>query len=324
MTLCSATLPAAGFAFHGNPLERLSEHRGDAEWLARHFSAEAARFVLFCDKRPVVDVSDQGPGRPLSVLHRRDRADRLSMRVEDSLLLGFAPEGGAPEKGAPVFAAPLEIDADQLEALGEPLKPIDLRSLALQGVLEPGMLGMLAQASALLHWHDTHRFCSRCGSPSVMTLGGYRRDCPACGSLHFPRTDPVAIMLVSDGERCLMGRTPQIAEGVYSTLAGFIEPGETVEEAVRREVFEEAGIHVGAVSYRASQPWPFPASLMMGCHGTATSREIRMDESELEDCRWFSRKEVRAMMASDHPQGLMVPPPLSIAHWLIRSWIEAA
>lgn len=304
---------ALGFAYHGNPLERLSEHRGDADWFDGHLASEAARFVFFCEGRPLVDVA----GKPLEILHVRERGQIFSPQQDEIVLLGF--EAG----GAPVFAAPLQTGAEELEAAAGPgLKLIDIRSLALQDALAPGHLGILAQASALLHWHATHRHCSRCGAPSVMTQGGYRRDCPSCGGLHFPRTDPVSIMLVTDGDECLMGRPPRLPEGVFSTLAGFIEPGETIEEAVRREVLEEAGIRVGEVRYMASQPWPFPASLMIGCHGTAQSRDIKMDETELEACRWFPREEVLAMLADSHPEGLKVPPPLSIAHWLIRNWAE--
>lgn len=302
---------AFGFSYHGNPLDRLSEYRGDADWLAAHRAAPAARFVFLCEGKPLVDTS----GSQLSILWEEKAGAALAPIGDEIVLLGFQPETEAP-----VFAAALAADPERVETDGRKL--IDLRSLALQGVLPPGHMGMLAQASSLLHWHVSHRFCSRCGSPSTMTQGGYRRDCPSCGGLHFPRTDPVAIMLVTDGDACLMGRPPRLPEGVFSTLAGFIEPGETIEEAVRREVFEESGIRVGDVGYMASQPWPFPASLMIGCHGTAISRDITMDEAELEACRWFSREEVTAMLAEMHPDGLKVPPPLSIAHWLIRSWVE--
>lgn len=309
-------LPQIGFdfAFKGNPLERQSEHRGDAAWFEAHRRSDVARFLLMCEGRPVIDVAD---GR-LDILHARPLGDDLAMIVDDSVLLGFREPDASP-----VFAVPLARSVEDIEAAYANLKCIDTRSLAVQGVLPPGYLGLLAQASALLHWHASHRFCSRCGAPSAMTQGGYRRDCPSCGGLHFPRTDPVAIMLVTDGDRCLMGRPPRLPEGVFSTLAGFIEPGETIEEAVRREVMEEAGVHVGAVSYRASQPWPFPASLMIGCEGRAESTEIRMDETELEACRWFTRDETLAMLEERHPEGLKIPPPLSIAHWLIRSWVEA-
>lgn len=302
-----------GFAYAGNRLERLSEHRGDASWLAEHMNSPAARFVCFCGEKPVIDLGEGGKG-PLTGLHPRALCTSFGANDAETVLLGFERESRSP-----IFAASLAAGEEEIEASG-PLKLIDIRSLAIQGALPPEELGILAQARALSHWHSTHRFCSRCGHESRMTQGGYRRDCPHCGGLHFPRTDPVAIMLIADGDKCLMGRTPRLAEGVFSTLAGFIEPGETVEDAVRREVFEEAGVQVGKVEYRASQPWPFPASLMIGCRGEALSRDIVMDETELEACRWFDRQEVLAMIAGTHGAGLRVPPPLSIAHWLIREW----
>jgi NAD+ diphosphatase len=151
-------------------------------------------------------------------------------------------------------------------------------------------------------------------------MGGYRRDCPACGAEHFPRTDPVVIMLAIDGERCLLGRQARFAPAMYSCLAGFVEPGETIEDAVRRETAEEAGIAVGRVRYHASQPWPFPSSLMIGCHAEAISRDIVRDEAELEACRWFGRAEVQAMLAGLHPDGLKCPPDIAIAHHLIKAW----
>ncbi|MBA5776114.1 NAD(+) diphosphatase [Stappia sp. F7233] len=302
-----------GFSYAGNRLERLSEHRGDARWLAEHMNSPAARFVCFCSEKPVINLGEGGKG-PLTSLHERALGARFGMVDVETVLLGFERESRSP-----IFATSLPAGEEEIEAAG-PLKLIDIRSLAIQGALSPEELGILAQARALSHWHSTHRFCSRCGHESRMTQGGYRRDCPQCGGLHFPRTDPVAIMLIADGENCLMGRTPRLAEAVFSTLAGFIEPGETVEDAVRREVFEEAGVQVGRVGYRASQPWPFPASLMIGCRGEALSRDIVMDETELEACRWFSRAEVLDMLAGTHAAGLRVPPPLSIAHWLIREW----
>lgn len=297
------------FAYAGNRLERLSEHRGDAKWLAEHMAAPQARFVFFSGEKPVIDIS----GERLAALHSRSLGERLGFSSSETVLLGFG------EDRAPVFTALVKAAEEEIAATGE-LKLIDIRSLAIQGALSAHELGILAQARALSHWHLTHRFCSRCGHESAMTQGGYRRDCPSCGGLHFPRTDPVAIMLVTDGDRCLLGRPPRLAEGVHSTLAGFIEPGETVEDAVRREVFEESGVKVGKVAYLASQPWPFPASLMIGCWGEALSTDIHMDATELEACRWFHRDEVMQMIEGAHPERLIVPPRLSIAHWLIRRW----
>src|SRR5215204_2362647 len=159
---------------------------------------------------------------------------------------------------------------------------------------------------------------------TAVSSAGFRRDCAACGTQHFPRTDPVAIMLVHRGEHCLLGRQARFIANSYSCLAGFIEPGETIEDAVRRETFEEAGIEVGAVRYGASQPWPFPSSLMIGCFGEALTEAITLDRDELEDGRWFAKDEVRLMLAREHPEGLITPPPMAIAHFLMRSWVEGA
>jgi NAD+ diphosphatase len=151
---------------------------------------------------------------------------------------------------------------------------------------------------------------------------GWRRDCPSCKAEHFPRTDPVVIMLAIAGERCVLGRSQRFAPTMWSCLAGFAEPGESIEEAVRREVREEAGIACGSVRYFASQPWPFPASIMIGCYAEALTENIVVDREELEDARWFARQELALMLARKHPQGLTTPPPVAIAHHIIRSFVE--
>jgi NAD+ diphosphatase len=225
--------------------------------------------------------------------------------------------------GAPRFAAGID------KAVVESLKPrddllvTDLRSIATGGLLAPEYLPPLAEAKAVLGWHARHRFCANCGTPSRVVDAGWRRDCPACNTQHFPRTDPVVIMLAIDGERCLLGRSPRFAPRMWSCLAGFIEPGETIEEAVRRETREESAVVCGRVAYFASQPWPFPMSLMIGCYAAAVSTEITVDRTELEDARWFSRDEVVAMLLRRHPDGLTAAHPIAIAYHIIRAWVEA-
>lgn len=226
--------------------------------------------------------------------------------------------------GDPVIAVALDPGA------GEALKDdpafliTDLRSISTGELLPPGELGALAQAKSLLLWHARHRFCAVCGTQTRVAQAGLRRDCSNCGAEHFPRTDPVAIMLVARGEHCLLGRQQRFAPGSYSCLAGFVSPGETIEDAVRREVKEEAGLRVGQVRYLLSQPWPFPSSLMIGCIGTTDEEHIVIDRHELEDARWFTRDEAAAMLQRRHPEGLVTPPPMAIAHHLIRAWVDGA
>ena len=196
----------------------------------------------------------------------------------------------------------------------------DLRSIAVQGLMPAAELGILAQAKSLIGWHRAHGFCAKCGSATAPSSGGWKRECSACKAQHFPRTDPVSIMLVIDGDRCLLGRQAHFAAQSYSCLAGFIEPGETLEDAVRREVYEEAGIEVSAVRYLCNQPWPFPSSLMIGCLAQAKTHDIVMDAEELEDVRWFTRDDVRGMLTRTHPQGLICPPPIAIAQSLMQAW----
>jgi NAD+ diphosphatase len=198
----------------------------------------------------------------------------------------------------------------------------DLRSIAIKELVDGAHLPPIAEGKALLHWHARHRFCANCGKPTNLVEGGWRRDCPSCRVQHFPRTDPVAIMLPIAGERCLLGRSHRFAAGMWSCLAGFVEPGETIEDAVRRETREEAGIICGRVSYFAAQPWPFPMSLMIGCHAEALSHDITIDRNELDDARWFERGEVELMLRRQHPDSLTTPPTVAIAYHIIRAWLE--
>jgi len=248
-------------------------------------------------------------------------------------LLGILPDG------APVFAVLLPDEAVVEEGNASDgfldrrilvlpgradLKPTDLRSIAAGGLVAADRASMLASAKALMFWHARRRFCSNCGSLTTIAAAGWRRECGTCGMHHFPRTDPVVIMLAVDGDDCLLGRQPRFPKGMYSALAGFVEPGETIEAAVKREIHEESSVACGAVRYFASQPWPFPASLMIGCFALALSRAIAVDKTELEDARWFSRDEVQAMLERRHPQGLTAPIPMAIAHHLIKTWASGA
>ncbi|MHA1528987.1 MAG: NAD(+) diphosphatase [Alphaproteobacteria bacterium] len=200
---------------------------------------------------------------------------------------------------------------------GETMKFIDLRSVA--GQLTQAEATMVASAKGVVGWHRIHPFCARCGGASVPEDGGWRRKCTTCGALHFPRTDPVVIMLVTRGEQVLLGRQSVWAPGLYSLLAGFMEPGETIADAVRRETREETSVRVGRVRFIASQPWPFPASLMLGCWAEALSEEIVIDD-EIEDARWVSRAEMVLAFRGEHPL-FAAPRPDSIARWILTTWV---
>ena len=243
--------------------------------------------------------------------------------LEEAHALGPATEAVflGLEDGAARFGIGLPPAAAEALKTREGFHVTDLRSVAVQGLCDPAHLPGIAEAKAVLHWHARHRFCSNCGAPTQAVQAGWRRDCPQCKTMHFPRTDPVVIMLSIDGDRCLLGRSPRFAPTMWSCLAGFVEPGEAIEDAVRRETWEEAGIATGRVSYYRSQPWPFPMSLMIGCFAEAATDDIVVDRTELEDARWFSKDEVSDMLLRRHKDGLTTPPPVAIAHHIVRAWV---
>lgn len=299
--------PSAFVGFAGNVLDRQSETRAD-DCVAIALRDDHTRLMLLAGSKLILRQEGDAFSPIFTVAEARD----VGARPEDAILLGRDDQGA-------LLALDTELDPETLPGT---LKAIDHRSVYSQGLIDPAELGALAQAASLLTWNRTHRFCGRCGYATESKMGGYKRVCTYCGAEHFPRTDPVAIMLTVAADKCLLGRSPHFAPGMFSTLAGFIEPGETIENAVRRETLEESGIRIGRVAYHASQPWPFPHSLMIGCFGEALSDEIQADLTELDDCRWFSRADLRAMIAGTHPEGLTVPPPGAIASHLIRFWAE--
>ncbi|GLK79502.1 NAD(+) diphosphatase [Methylopila turkensis] len=303
-------LPApdlADLGYAGLALDRCGERRDRPGFLDRVAADPRARFALFLGERAVLSEK----GGALDPLFDRAAAVAFGAPAQP-VFLGL--DGDVPR-----FAA--ELDADVEASLPPGVAVEDLRAVASDGRLAGSALALAGYAKSMLRWHARNGFCANCGAPSVMAGGGWRRVCPACGAVHFPRTDPVAIMLVTHGGRCLLGRQARFRPGMWSCLAGFVEPGETLEDAVRRETFEEAGVRVGRVAYAFSQPWPFPSQLMVGMVGEALDDALDPDLEELEDARWFSREDARRMLAGDHPEGLTAPPPAAIAHHLLRAFV---
>jgi NAD+ diphosphatase len=297
--------PRLGYA--ESSIDRAADRRADAQTLES--DARAGFYVVGGE---LIAMRKTAAG--LDPLFQRAQAYALGDVIQ-SAFLGFMD-------GAPRFAvgiAPAAIEALKSNA---DFEVTDLRTVAVRGMVAEEHLPPLAEGKSLLVWHARRRFCSNCGAQTRSGEAGWRRDCPNCKMQHFPRTDPVVIMLAIDGERCLLGRSGRFVTNSWSCLAGFVEPGETIEAAVRREVHEEAGIVCGRVQYFRSQPWPFPSSLMIGCHAEALSRELVVDHNELEGARWFDREEVASMLARTHPEGLITPVPIAIAYHIIRHWVE--
>lgn len=293
--------------FSGSGLDRAHVERRDPDWLKNRLEDEHSRFLPVWNLEMLVRTEE-----PRKLAWARSALRQSADPGAPPILLGL-------RDGVAHFAVDISHlgdPADEL-GLGNTAGFEDLRAMG--SLIPSGEAALAAQARGLVEWHARSRYCAACSSATIPEQGGGLRRCPQCALEHFPRTDPVVIAVVVRGERCLLGRSPGWPATMYSALAGFVEPGENLEEALRREVQEEAGIRVGAVHYVASQPWPFPGSLMIGCLAQAESDEITVDAVELEAARWFTREEVVA--ALDAPTAeLILPPPVAIAHHLVRRW----
>lgn len=298
--------PASAIAFAGARLDRADHIRSDPHALEALMNWRA-RLLHLDGIDPVID-----PDGNLAWGTLADAPEGAEL-----VFLGLAAEDSGSARGC--FAA-VPPSGDQRPAFANP------RLWAAMAALAPGDLATYGGARSLVDWHARHRFCARCGQPTRLAKGGWQRTCTACKAEHFPRVDPVTIMLVEHSGRLLLGRQPRFPPRRFSALAGFVEPGETIEEAVAREVHEEAGIRVDTVTYVASQPWPFPSQLMIGCHSLASEDTITIDRTELEEARWFSREEVACAMTAvetgAEDGAFIAPPRHAVAHHLLRWWLD--
>jgi NAD+ diphosphatase len=310
----SEPMPLDAFmnVFAGNPLDRASYQRSQVDWVAQKIADPDSLAMVLWNGKPMVETKSGGGAQIAYV--RAAMAEELSDGGERLLFMGLWKETA-------VFALDMEGQTDPADG---PLQGLgrfeDLRAIALD--LPGADAAMAATAKAMFEWRRRHRYCANCGQPSQPVDGGWKRTCAACKSEHFPRTDPVVIMLATRGERCLLGRQAVWPKGMFSALAGFLEPGESIEEACAREIWEEAGLKTERVRYHSTQPWPYPSSLMIGLIAEVEDGEATPDQTELEEVRWFTREEARALIGVNLP-GARAPGSLAIAHQLIKAWAEA-
>ena len=314
MTKLFDNVPLLGpsdMGFVNGERDRMAFRRDDIAWQYSEQRAPESRAIIVCRDTPVFGWNGSTLVPDFSVAQAK-----AIYPPQELIFLG-------QEKGSSSFG--YQIASEHFDALKarDDLKLIDMRSVATQGVFGQSVVNTIGTAKAMLLWHERHQFCSACGHKSAVASAGWKRSCSACGAEHFPRTDPVVIMMAVRGAYCLMGRAPQFPEGRYSCLAGFMEPGETIEEAVRREVYEETNIKVGRVRYIQSQPWPFPSSIMVGCFAEAISQDIKVDVSELADARWFSKSQVADVLNNTHAEGINAPPRMAIANHLMELFVRS-
>ncbi|MGB3178702.1 MAG: NAD(+) diphosphatase [Albidovulum sp.] len=306
--------------FGGGGLDRAAHLRSNPEDLAAVQAEGRARILPIWRGKPLFAGAQAGWLEPDHVALSDAHDNPVFLGLDDGIAR-FATDISAWEPPASQLADSVSF-FDATEQC-HPALPDTFRFAELRGVmaaLSARDAELVATAKAILGWHRSHKFCSNCGMASVMAEAGWQRRCPDCATTHFPRTDPVVIMLITRGNKTLLGRSPGWPEGMYSCLAGFMEPGETLEAAVRREVAEETGIRVGAVRYLASQPWPYPSSLMIGCAGDAESEEITPDPNEIEDALWLTREDMALALAGEHPT-VKRPRNGAIAGFLLANWV---
>jgi NAD+ diphosphatase len=306
-------MPLTAFTntFAGNPLDRASDKRGDTQWLGEKLADPNSLAVAIWNGQPMVEG---GKDEPRIAYVRASLAGELSGNGERLLFLGLW-------KDTAVFAVDLDggtdpADGGPLDGLG---RFVDLRGVAT--ALPPADAAIIATAKGMFEWRRRHKHCANCGAPSHPAEGGWKRVCETCNAEHFPRTDPVVIMLPAKDEKCLLGRQAIWPKGMYSALAGFLEPGESIEEACARELKEEAGLSTASVRYHSTQPWPYPSSLMIGLIAEVENDDATPSDTELEAVKWFTRDEAKALLAGSLP-GLFCPPKLAIAHQLLKAWAE--
>jgi NAD+ diphosphatase len=306
------SFPLGQPAFVTNILDRAAHLRGnDEKLLALESKSSSRAYVVHRDS--LVVSRQNGVIRPL-------------LSIDEALKFGANPGTiflGLRD-GAAVFGMGISQSAVEKLLNRDDVAVSELRGMAMQGAVPASELSAIAMAKSMVNWHQRHSYCANCGQRTAMKEGGWKRECPGCKAEHFPRTDPVVIMLVTHGDKCLLGRAQRFLPGMYSCLAGFVEAAETIEDAVRREVFEEAGIRCTDVTYYMTQPWPYPSSLMIGCTARAINEDIVVDRTELEDARWFDRAEAKLMITRQHPDGLAGPHPFAIAHHLLGRWLQEA
>jgi NAD+ diphosphatase len=299
-------------------LDRLSEKRPDKEYISALVAAESSRFFVLAGAKPIVN-SDADHRNSRIHWFTGPEIHKLGLALSEAIFLGLDPA----DNTAKFAVATSEHYARGAPQAREALKNrVEIRTLAAQGSMPPNELALVSQAAALGVWHENHRCCGRCGGSMTFKHAGWKRKCWACGYEAFPRVDPVVIMAVTDGERVVLAHEERFPENMYSTLAGYVEPGDDLEYAVRRETKEEVELEVTEVHLIGSQPWPFPHSLMLGCIAHAEPRELVVNAAEIEDARWFTRDEVRAMLEGRHPQELWLPGPQSMAHQLVKAFLE--
>ena len=307
-------MPLTAFmnTFAGNPINRASDKRKDDAWIAERFASDESLAFVMWNGKPFVEKSADG-GLQIAYLPTK-MADGLSGGPERLLFMGLW-------KDTAIFAVDMEGPADPadgpLQGLG---KFEDMRGLAAR--LPAGDAAILGTAKGMFEWRRKHKYCAACGQPSEVAEGGWKRQCPACKAEHFPRTDPVVIMLAVYKDRCMLGRQEIWPKGMFSALAGFLEPGETIEEACARELNEEAGLTTASVAYHSTQPWPFPNSLMIGLIAQVEDDNAAPDQTELSEVRWFTKAEARDLLAGKIPD-TFAPGSMAIAHQLIKAWAES-